>query len=45
MPGPVIEVNQGDKVRIIVTNNLPEPTSVHWHGLEIVADMDGVPGM
>ena len=45
MPGPVIEVNQGDKVRIIVTNNLPEPTSIHWHGLEIVADMDGVPGM
>lgn len=45
MPGPVIEVNQGDKVRIIVTNNLPEATSIHWHGLELVADMDGVPGM
>lgn len=45
MPGPTIEVNQGDKVRIIVTNNLPEPTSVHWHGLEIIASMDGVPGM
>ena len=45
MPGPVIEANQGDRVRIIVTNNLPEPTSMHWHGLEIVVDMDGVPGM
>ena len=45
MPGPVIEANQGDKVRIVVTNNLPEPTSMHWHGLELIADMDGVPGM
>lgn len=45
MPGPTIEVNQGDKVRVLVTNNLPEPTSIHWHGLELIADMDGVPGL
>ena len=45
MPGPTIEVTQGDRVRIIVTNNLPEPTSMHWHGMELIADMDGVPGM
>lgn len=45
MPGPTIECTQGDRVRIIVTNNLPEPTSAHWHGLELIADMDGVPGL
>jgi manganese oxidase len=43
MPGPTIEVNQGDRVRIIVHNELPEPTSMHWHGLEIPIAMDGVP--
>lgn len=43
MPGPTIEVNQGDRVRIVVHNNLPEPTSMHWHGLEVPNDMDGVP--
>jgi FtsP/CotA-like multicopper oxidase with cupredoxin domain len=42
-PGPTLEVVEGDTVRIIVTNNLPEPTTVHWHGLEIPLDMDGVP--
>jgi len=43
MPGPTIEINQGDRVRIIVTNNLPEGTSMHWHGLEVPVEMDGVP--
>src|SRR6266403_1798330 len=37
-------VNQGDRVRIIVDNHLPEPTSMHWHGFEIPVDMDGAPG-
>ncbi len=41
--GPTIEVVEGDRVRILVTNNLPEPTTVHWHGLEIPIEMDGVP--
>ncbi len=45
MPGPTIEVDQGDRVRIIVDNHLPEPTSVHWHGFEIPVEMDGVPGV
>ena len=45
MPGPTIEVNQGDRVRIIVDNHLPEPTSMHWHGLEVPVEMDGVPGV
>jgi hypothetical protein len=43
-PGPTIQVNQGDRVRIIVDNHLPEPTSMHWHGFEIPMDMDGAPG-
>ena len=34
MPGPIIEAQQGDRVRFVVHNHLPEPTSVHWHGLE-----------
>src|SRR4051794_1598944 len=32
-PGPTIEAVEGDRVRILVTNRLPEPTSVHWHGV------------
>jgi len=43
VPGPTIEVNEGDRVRIIFQNNLPEPTTVHWHGLEVPLKMDGVP--
>ena len=45
MPGPMIEVNEGDRVRIIVENRLPEPTSIHWHSLEIPVSQDGVPGL
>ncbi|MGH9356289.1 MAG: multicopper oxidase domain-containing protein, partial [Terriglobia bacterium] len=44
-PGPTIQVMQDDRVRIIVDNHLPEATSMHWHGFEIPADMDGVPGV
>jgi len=44
-PGPTIQVNQGDRVRIIVDNRLPEPTSMHWHGFEIPNAMDGEPGI
>lgn len=45
VPGPTIEIVQGDRVRIVVDNHLPEPTSVHWHGFEIPIAMDGVPGV
>ncbi len=45
MPGPTVEVNEGDRVRFVVENRLPEPTSMHWHGLEVPQDMDGVPGL
>src|SRR5438270_2355027 len=44
-PGPTIQVNQGDRVRLIVDNHLPEPTSMHWHGFEIPHNMDGGPGI
>ena len=44
-PGPTIQVNQGDQVRIVVDNHLPEPTSMHWHGFEIPITMDGMPGV
>lgn len=41
MPGPTIEATQGDRVRIIVHNELPEETSVHWHGFELPVQYDG----
>ncbi|HEY9209989.1 MAG TPA: copper oxidase [Methylotenera sp.] len=44
-PGPTIEVVEGDKVRIFVTNRLPEITSVHWHGQRLPNGMDGVSGL
>ena len=44
-PGPTIEVTEGDKVRIYVTNRLPEPTTVHWHGVLVPNGMDGVAGV
>lgn len=44
-PGPTIQANQGDRVRIIVDNHLPEPTSMHWHGFDIPFAMDGGPGL
>jgi hypothetical protein len=43
LPGPTIEVNEGDRVRITLHNKLPEPTSIHWHGIETPPAMDGVP--
>lgn len=44
-PGPTIQVTQGDRVRLIVDNHLPEPMSMHWHGFEIPMSMDGSPGL
>lgn len=44
-PGPTIEAVEGDRVRIFVTNQLPEPTTVHWHGLILPNGMDGVSGL
>ncbi len=42
-PGPTIQVTQGERVRILVENALPESTSMHWHGLEVPIEQDGVP--
>ena len=44
-PGPLIEAVVGDRVRIYVTNKLPEPTTVHWHGVLLPNGMDGVGGL
>ena len=44
-PGPTIEVVEGDRVRIYVTNHLKEPTTVHWHGVLLPNGMDGVTGL
>jgi FtsP/CotA-like multicopper oxidase with cupredoxin domain len=43
VPGPTIRVTEGDTVRVTVTNESAEPTSVHWHGLHLPNAMDGVP--
>jgi FtsP/CotA-like multicopper oxidase with cupredoxin domain len=44
-PGPTIEAVEGDKVRVFVTNKLPEHTTVHWHGMLLPNGMDGVGGV
>ncbi|MBK0399483.1 copper resistance system multicopper oxidase [Limibaculum sp. M0105] len=44
-PGPVLRFTEGEDVTINVTNNLSEPTSVHWHGLILPFQQDGVPGV
>lgn len=43
VPGPEIRVTEGDNVRFVFTNNLPESTTIHWHGLILPNAMDGVP--
>lgn len=45
VPGPMIRVTEGDQVRIIVKNELDDPTTIHWHGVEVPNAMDGVPGI
>ena len=44
-PGPEIRVKEGERLRIIVENQLPEGTTVHWHGVPVRNAMDGVPGL
>jgi FtsP/CotA-like multicopper oxidase with cupredoxin domain len=43
VPGPEIRVHRGDRIRFILTNHLPEPTVIHWHGLTVPNAMDSVP--
>lgn len=45
LPGRLIRGTAGDLVKVRVSNHLPQPTSVHWHGLAVPNDMDGVPGV
>ncbi|HEU5016013.1 MAG TPA: copper oxidase [Roseiflexaceae bacterium] len=45
LPGPELRVTEGDKVRVILHNNLPESTAIHWHGVMVPNNMDGVPGI
>lgn len=45
VPGPLLRATAGDLLRITVVNELPAETSVHWHGVALRNDMDGVPGM
>jgi FtsP/CotA-like multicopper oxidase with cupredoxin domain len=44
-PGPTIEVVEGDRVRMFVTNRLPEHTTIHWHGQRLPNGMDGIAGL
>jgi len=44
LPGPLIRANVGDRLIVHFTNKLPDPTTVHWHGVRVPIEMDGVPG-
>ena len=44
-PGPELRVTEGDQLRVDVANQLPNPTTVHWHGVPVPNPMDGVPGL
>src|SRR4029453_10765800 len=44
LPGPLIRLTVGDRLIVHFTNKLPAPTTVHWHGLRLPIQMDGVPG-
>jgi len=45
LPGPLIRAKVGDRLVVHFTNNLPEPSTVHWHGIRVPIEMDGVPGI
>jgi FtsP/CotA-like multicopper oxidase with cupredoxin domain len=45
LPGPTLRLRQGDRLRVTLTNLLPEPTTIHWHGLPVPLKVDGVPGV
>lgn len=44
-PGPVLRVRQGERLNATLVNRLAQPTSIHWHGIRVPNDMDGVPGL
>src|SRR5262249_4477950 len=45
VPGPVLQVTQGDRVKVTLINHLPEATTIHWHGVRVPNTMDGVAGV
>ena len=45
VPGPELRVQEGERVRVVLTNALAEPTTIHWHGVDVPNAMDGVPGV
>ena len=45
VPGPVIRVRVGDRLIVHYTNHLPAPSTIHWHGIRLPIEMDGVPGI
>ena len=45
VPGPLLRVTEGDKVRVVLQNQLPEATTIHWHGIMVPNGMDGVAGV
>jgi FtsP/CotA-like multicopper oxidase with cupredoxin domain len=45
VPGPILRVRLGDTVRVTLRNDLPQPTTIHWHGVRVPNAMDGVPGV
>ena len=45
VPGPELRVREGDVVRVTLRNQLPQPTTIHWHGVPVPNAMDGVPGV
>ncbi len=45
VPGPSLRIRLGETLRIFFTNSLPQPTTIHWHGVRVPNNMDGVPGV
>jgi FtsP/CotA-like multicopper oxidase with cupredoxin domain len=45
LPGPELRVKEGERVRVVLKNALSEPTTIHWHGVDVPNAMDGVPGI
>jgi FtsP/CotA-like multicopper oxidase with cupredoxin domain len=45
VPGPEIRAREGERLRVVLKNALAEPTTIHWHGVDVPNAMDGVPGV
>src|SRR5712691_9045073 len=45
IPGPPIRAREGERLRVVLKNSLTEPTTIHWHGVDVPNAMDGVPGL